>query len=138
MATSFLSPLLADFHDQVAKFSADVEAAAEQAKLNILRELDGLTVAATGNVARLKPAALKVGASKATREHGQKRTPADLANAVEQVFNVISKHPGERIEQLAARIALPTKDMALPIKKLRADKRVVVKGQKRATTYRVK
>ena len=47
----------------------------------------------------------------------------------------MSKHPGLRIEQINKEIGTSTKDLALPIRKLVAEKRVKVKGKKRSTTY---
>jgi hypothetical protein len=68
----------------------------------------------------------------------QKRAPEELARATELVFNIIKSYPGQRIELLAEKCGLTTREMLLPIKKLRAEKRIAAKGQKRATTYTAK
>jgi hypothetical protein len=122
--SSFVTPIL-------AKFSAELEAAAEAVKQNILRELGGLASLASSSSKALP---IKSDAP----AQGQKRTPEALKLVVEEVFAVIQRHPGERIEQLAERAGLTTKEMALPIKKLRAAKRLTVAGSKRATRYTAK
>ena len=44
-------------------------------------------------------------------------------------------HEGLRIEQIHKELGTTTKDLALPIRKLIAEKRIKTKGQKRSTTY---
>jgi hypothetical protein len=119
--SSFITPIL-------AKFSAELEAAVENAKANILREFEGL---AKAPVSLVKP----TGRRGSVRATGQKRTPEVLERETEHVLTVIKSHPGERIEQLAVHAGMSTKDMVLPIKKLRATKRITTAGEKRATTY---
>jgi len=66
---------------------------------------------------------------------GEKRDPKLLAATVQHLYDDIAAHPGERIEQVAARLGLPTKDLTLPVKKLLAGKKIRSKGVKRATRY---
>jgi chromosome segregation and condensation protein ScpB len=73
--------------------------------------------------------------SKTQRKPGEKRTPQELEAITARVLDLIKHHPGERIETLAARGGLSTKEMNLPIKKLIAQKAIRTRGQKRATTY---
>lgn len=129
--TSFLTPI-------IAEFSAKLEAAVELAKANILAELDGVSQARAGassNVRQAAAPARKLTARGGGLAKGQKRTPEALALKVEEVFTLIQRHPGLRIEQLGERSGLTTKEMSLPIKKLRAAKRIAAAGEKRATTY---
>jgi hypothetical protein len=74
-------------------------------------------------------------ASPRARKKGAKRTPEELEALVSSLLAYVKKHPGERIEQIGAGLGLGTKDLALPAKKLIADKLLRTKGQKRATTY---
>lgn len=69
------------------------------------------------------------------RKKGAKRTPEELEGLVSSLLAYVKKNPGERIEQIGAGLGLGTKDLALPAKKLIADKQIRTKGQKRATTY---
>ena len=66
---------------------------------------------------------------------GEKRTPESLEKLAEQFVAFVGKHPGLRIEQINKQLGTTTKDLALPIRKLVADRRLKVKGQKRSTTY---
>lgn len=75
-----------------------------------------------------KPAAAK-------RKAGEKRSPDELAQITEGVFNYIKSNPGQGVEQIAKALATSTKELTLPIRKLLNDKKVGSKGQKRATRY---
>jgi hypothetical protein len=69
------------------------------------------------------------------RPKGAKRRPEALTALTDKLGAFIVKNPGLRIEQLGRALGTPTKELALPVKKLIAAKRVSSKGQKRATTY---
>jgi hypothetical protein len=65
------------------------------------------------------------------------------ADDVEQVGNLIvahlKKNPDSKVESIASALGnYSSKDLALPIKKLLADKVIVKKGERRGTTYRSK
>jgi DNA-binding NtrC family response regulator len=79
--------------------------------------------------AKAKPAAA------AKRRAGEKRTPQQLAQITEQVFNYIKSNGGQGVEQIAKALGTSTKELTLPIRKLLADKKIGSKGQKRATRY---
>lgn len=90
-----------------------------------------------GRAAKAAPAkAAPAKASAASkRKAGEKRTPAQLAQITEQVFNHIKGNPGQGVEQIAKALSTSTKELTLPIRKLLTDKKVGSKGQKRATRY---
>lgn len=69
---------------------------------------------------------------------GQKRDPKAISNLADGLAATIENFPGEGIEKLGKRLNVPTKDLALPVKKLLAAKRIKTKGQKRATKYFVR
>jgi hypothetical protein len=71
----------------------------------------------------------------AKRKPGEKRTPQQLAQITEQVYNYIKANGGQGVEQIAKALATPTKELTLPIRKLLGEKKVSSKGQKRATRY---
>jgi hypothetical protein len=69
------------------------------------------------------------------REKGAKRDPQVLDALVERLSAFVIKNPGKRIEEIGSELAIATKELALPVKKLIAAKRITTKGQRRATTY---
>lgn len=71
----------------------------------------------------------------AQRAKGEKRSPQDLAQLVSKLQSEIKAKPGLRMEQIAAAIGSTTKDLALPAKKLIAEKKIKTKGERRATKY---
>ena len=113
--THFLTPLLNEFTDRLNAEVAKAEA-------DIMSTLKGLT-------------SFTVPGPSTERATGKKRTPAELANLTEDVFRLIQRNPGLRVEELAEKSGYSTSSMNLPIKKLRAEKRIAAKGVKRATTY---
>ena len=69
------------------------------------------------------------------RAKGQKRAPEDLVALVGQLLSAIKTTPGQRMEQIAKGLKSSTQELALPAKKLIADKKVKTKGERRATKY---
>ena len=69
------------------------------------------------------------------RAKGQKRKPRELAALEARLAAHIDSHVGNRIEQIAGHMGVKTKDLALPVKKLLAAKRIKTTGHKRATRY---
>jgi hypothetical protein len=66
---------------------------------------------------------------------GAKRTAEDLEALSTKFATFVKAHPGLRIEQINKELGTTTKDLALPIRKLIADRTISAKGQKRSTTY---
>jgi hypothetical protein len=69
------------------------------------------------------------------RRKGAKRSPKQLENIVEKLLSHIKSNPGERIEEIAKKIGMRTRELTLPVKKLVSEKKITRKGEKRATTY---
>src|SRR5689334_12611692 len=63
-----------------------------------------------------------------SRAKGQKRAPEDLAELVDQLLNTIKAAPGQRMEQIAKTLKSTTQELALPAKKLIAEKKIKTKG----------
>ena len=66
---------------------------------------------------------------------GAKRSRRQLVNISGKLLEQIKSNPGQRIEQVAAALNMGTRQLALPVKKLIAEKKISKKGEKRATTY---
>ena len=75
------------------------------------------------------------GKTSGDRVPGEKRQPEELDRLASEFAAFVGKNPGLRIEQINAQLGTKTRELALPIRKLIAEKRVKTKGEKRATTY---
>lgn len=76
------------------------------------------------------------GAPISGRVKWEKRTPREIDVLEARLFVYVKKHPGENIERIANGLApLRTKDLALPMKRLRAKRVVKARGVKRGTLY---
>ncbi|MGE0327147.1 MAG: DNA-binding protein [Polyangiaceae bacterium] len=73
--------------------------------------------------------------AKKAGKRGGKRTAAELNEMAEKLVEFVRSNPGTSIEEIGKGIAIPTKELALPVKKLLAEGRLKKKGQKRATRY---
>jgi hypothetical protein len=69
------------------------------------------------------------------RAKGEKRSAQALSQLVGRLLTEIKTKPGLRMEQIAKSIGSTTKDLALPAKKLLAEKKIKTKGERRATKY---
>ena len=76
----------------------------------------------------------RTGSLKAKRK-GVKRDAGTLEELTNELYSFIVKNPGQRIEQIAKGMGVTSKELALPAKKLIAEKAVKTKGQRRATAY---
>lgn len=66
---------------------------------------------------------------------GGKRTAEELAQMADAFLAYVSANPGQRMEHIAKELGLATPELTLPVKKLLADGKISVDGQKRATQY---
>ncbi len=82
-----------------------------------------------------KPALPLKPPTRAARPVGAKRPPEELAATVAKLGAYVAKNPGLGIEAIGKALATPTKDLALPVKKLLATGKIKVTGEKRATRY---
>ncbi len=67
-----------------------------------------------------------------------RRSPEQLEETVKTIVAFVKKNPESRTEQIGEGLGIATKDLALPMKKLVAEKVLKTKGQRRGTTYTVK
>jgi hypothetical protein len=66
---------------------------------------------------------------------GGKRTAAEIAQMADAFLAHVTANPGQRMEQIAKAFGVATPELALPVRKLLADGKIRVQGQKRATEY---
>jgi hypothetical protein len=117
----------------VATFVADLTSLLHASALDVVQEALGVgRVRAPRQARGAKSRAPTTGGK---RLKGAKRDPKDIEALTEKLASFVKKTPGQRIEQIGKALSTSTKDLALPVKKLVAAKRLSTKGQKRATTY---
>jgi hypothetical protein len=66
---------------------------------------------------------------------GGKRTAGEIAQMADAFLAHVIANPGQRMEHIAKELGLATPELTLPVKKLLADGKLEVEGQKRATQY---
>jgi hypothetical protein len=134
--------IMSDFQHEMNRtvqgFVAEITELARRAALDTLESAFG----GGGKVARNGSAPVAVapvlaGVARAGRPRGgrgAKRSAADLEAMSEKFASFVKANPGLRIEQINKELGTTTKDLALPIRKLIADRVITAKGQKRSTT----
>ena len=66
---------------------------------------------------------------------GGKRTAEELAQMADAFLAYVTANPGQRMEHIAKELGVATPEFMLPVRKLLADGKLRVEGQKRATQY---
>ena len=66
---------------------------------------------------------------------GGKRTADEIAQMADAFFAYVTANPGQRMEHIARELGLATPELTLPVRKMLADRKLRVEGQKRATQY---
>lgn len=124
--------------DLVESFSAELE---QLIKAEIRRGFE-TALGTPSPASRRGPAAKSATAPKpnakfanADRKKGEKRTPSQLLAVKKALADYITRHAGERIEEIAKGLAIPSKDLSRPAKQLIEAKSIKTTGEKRATKY---
>jgi hypothetical protein len=118
---------------RIQSFVDELSELVKQATLeSVQAALQGNGAQAAGRRGGRKAAALALAGR---RPKGSKRTAEELEALVATLLKHIQSNPGQRMEQLAASLDIPSKELTLPIKKLLQENRLRTKGQKRATAY---
>jgi hypothetical protein len=128
------SSIESEIEARVSAFAAELVAIVRASALEVVQEALGDAV--TPRAVRGRGAAVAAAPKAASgRGRGAKRDPEAIEALTNQLAAYIKKNPGQRIEQIGKELDIPTKELALPVKKLLGAKRISTKGQKRATTY---
>jgi hypothetical protein len=88
-----------------------------------------------GAAARVNEAPRQTKPTRGRKSRGGKRSPEQMAKLSARLLAYIAEHPGQRSEQISAATKLATGDLALPLRKLVAEKRIKSSGVARGTTY---
>lgn len=125
----------------VDKFQRDLTAAVIDHVTELLAPLGPRAEAPAAALPPALPPASSAGAADKTvtpapkRQPGEKRDRKVIAAIVETLATYITKHPGQRVEQINAGLNLTTPEVALPLRQLIKAKRVWTTGKLRATRY---
>ncbi len=127
---------MSDFQNEMNRtvqgFVAQITELVRRAAINTLESAPRGRARSNG----ASPAAAAQGATgRAGGSRGAKRPAADLEMLSKKFCDFVKAHPALRIEQINKELGTTTKDLALPIRKLIAEKAIRTKGQKRSTTY---
>ena len=131
---------MSDFQNEmnhaVQGFVAQITELARRAAMDTLESAFGGRGGRGGGRSVAAPAAAGVASIGRPRGgRGAKRTAEDLEALSEKFATFVKANPGLRIEQINKELGTTTKDLALPIRKLIADRMISAKGNKRSTTY---
>ena len=82
------------------------------------------------------PIAIGGGAAPMLRgRRGGKRTAEEIAQMADAFLAHVTANPGQRMEHIAKELGVATPEFMLPVRKLLAEGKLRVEGQKRATQY---
>lgn len=122
-----------EIRSRIDAFASDlsqlIRASAVQALLGAL----GAEQAAPA--ARVPAAPASAAPVKARRGKRGKRSSEDVQKTSADLLTYITSHPGERLEQIAVGMGLPSKALKLPIQKLFEAKSIRSEGQRRGMKY---
>jgi hypothetical protein len=119
----------------VARFTADLLKVVQEAALASFAsafDFKGQLNGAGPRPARGRRAATKGGSK---RTVGGRRDPKALDALTKRVGAHIAAHAGQGVEEIGAALHARTAQLALPIKKLLADKTIKKRGNRRSTRY---
>lgn len=114
----------------LVRFAAEIRRAVLEEAFESLRS-GGLV----GPAVRRGPGRPKGEGAPRRREKSLKRNSRELEALVSKLHASIKSKPGQRIEEIATALGTTTKELALPTRKLIADKKVKKTGTRRATKY---
>lgn len=121
-----------EIRDVIESFVEELSALVRSAALQSVTDAFG---GGAGAARRGRAPRMGKGPAAAARAKGEKRSPQALAQLVTRLQSEIKAKPGLRMEQIAQALSSSTKELALPAKKLIAEKKIKTKGERRATKY---
>jgi hypothetical protein len=120
---------------RVEAFTQELSQLVRQAALEAVEEAIRGEMAGGGAA---RPAARRAGAARASGGRGGRggrRSAEDIAALQAQVLTHITANPGQRLEEISAGMAIPSKELKRPIANLLESGEVTKKGERRGTRY---
>lgn len=131
-----------EIQTHIAAFATELEQLVRRAAIEAVENALGQAStrgAASPRAAVARPAAVSPAAAKPTapakRRKGGKRDPKEIDALTDRLAAFIKANAGKRVEEIGKALTTPTKDLALPIVRLLANKTIKKSGQKRSTKY---
>lgn len=115
-------------NQRIDEFVADITTLAREHAVKTLA--DALAIGG-GGASRMNGSSRRRPASAGRRKRGQ----AELDELGQTLLDHIAGDPGLKITDLAAALSTTPKELALPARRLIAEKKVRTEGQKRSTAY---
>jgi len=127
-----------EIEKRVSTFVTDLTALVRQAAVDAVADVLG---SSSGRVGRPRVAVVAVSAAKpskaAASSDGGRRSPEQIATALASVLAYIKAHPNTRSEAVRKALNLSKPVAHDSLGRLRASKKIKMKGVKRAATYTV-
>ena len=127
-----MTDLQGDLNRTVQSFVEQITDIARRAAIEALQSTFGDHPAEATGTSTTAPWA---GRARLGRGNGAKRTQAALEALSRGFVTFVQRNPGLRIEQINRKLGTTTKDLALPIRRLVAERVIQTNGRKRSTTY---
>jgi hypothetical protein len=128
------STLDRDLRSRIDTFVAELSAMVKASAVQAVQEALGAGAPARRGPGRPRKNASGA-AAPARRGRRGKRSSEDVQAMADQVLAYVKSNPGSRLEQISAGMAVPSKDLKLPVAKLLEGALVHTEGRKRGTKY---
>lgn len=127
-----------EIQTRIASFVVELEQLVRRAAIEAVSDALGPTTGRSASTAAAlgresTPAAATQAPSR--RRKGAKRDPKAIDALTERLAAFIKANAGKRVEEIGRALSTPTKELALPIVRLLANKTIKKSGQKRSTKY---
>jgi len=134
---------VSDFQSRITilvdQFVAQLTTAAREAAMQTLEAALGAANDVAARLGRGAPAAVSAPAigrvTPKARAKGEKRAANEIESIGERLADFIQRNPGLRVEQINRELGTTTREVALPLRKLIADRVIRSEGEKRSTQY---
>ena len=131
------SPLDREIRSRIDTLLTDISALVKRSALDAVNSALGGAATPSAAAPQRGPGRARkdVSAPKAARGKRVKRTSEDVQATATAFLAYVKANQGQRLEEIAKGLGVPTKDLKLPVIKLLEARAVRTEGQKRGTRY---